>query len=64
MNLIKIHELCKDDTKVIEFIKTRELIETFVKCEKYQSVMEMKSLAKECFDDARRQHWLNAEGQM
>jgi len=50
LNLIKIHELCKDDTKVIEFIITGELIKTFAKCEKCQSVMEMKSLAKgKCF---------------
>ena len=49
-NLIKIHELCKDDTKVIEFIKTSELIKTFVKCEKCQSVMEMKPFVKgKCF---------------
>ena len=47
--LIKIHELCKDDTKVIEFIKTRELIKTFVKCEKCQSVMEMKSFSNGWF---------------
>ena len=58
-NFIKIHELCKDDTKVIEFIKTRELIKKFVKCEKYQSVMEMKYLAKGWFWRCQKKRLVN-----